>query len=91
VHGAHLSWAINGTNPEVAGLLAKATSMFSGGMRGRSLALAYIQGLVGKAAFVDAIDDVFVVAAVITLVALVPALFLKKGARDKAHRASAAD
>jgi EmrB/QacA subfamily drug resistance transporter len=91
MHGAHLSWAINGTNPGVAGLLAKAALMFSGGMRGRSFALAYMQGLVGKAAFVDAIDDVFIVAAVITLVALVPALFLKKGARDKAHKASAAD
>ena len=32
-----------------------------------------------KTAFVNAIDDVFIISAVITAVAIIPAFFLKKG------------
>jgi hypothetical protein len=57
--------------------------MLGGGTRGRGVALAYIQGIVVKAAFVNAIDDVFIIAAAVTLAALVPALFLKKVSRAR--------
>ena len=50
-----------------------------GGARGRSVALAYISGLLAKTSFVNAIDAVFIVTAAFTLIALVPAMFLKKG------------
>jgi EmrB/QacA subfamily drug resistance transporter len=89
MHGAHLSWAITLANPTVVSSLAKASSMLGGGTRGRGVALAYIQGIVAKTAFVNAIDDVFIVAAAVTLAALVPALFLKKVTR--ARRRSSAE
>ncbi len=53
--------------------------------------MAYLRGMVLKAAFVNAIDDVFLVTAVFILLALVPALFLKRGAQAGRGRALAAE
>jgi hypothetical protein len=47
--------------------------------------------MVAKTAFVNAIDDVFLITAAFTLLALVPALFLKRGAQTEPGRAMAAE
>ena len=43
------------------------------------MALAFLQGMAARTGFVDAIDDVFLITAVITVVAVIPAFFLKRG------------
>jgi len=90
-HGARLSWSLSAANPAAASSLAKAGALLGGGARGRTAALAYLQGMVAKAAFVNAIDDVFLITAAFILLALVPALFLKKGAQAGPARAMAAE
>ena len=62
----------------------------SGGSEaGRVTALAALQGLVQRTAFVGAVDDMFIITSVLTLVGLIPAFFLKKSSSDK--RAAAMD
>ncbi len=90
-HGAHLSWGLTAANPTVANMIARAGTAMGGGARGKSVALAYMQGMVAKSSFVNAIDDVFIVTAALTLIALVPALFLKKVAAGKARGAAMAE
>ncbi|MGA2612101.1 MAG: DHA2 family efflux MFS transporter permease subunit [Spirochaetia bacterium] len=91
IHGARLSWGLSAANPAVAEIVARASAAMGGGARGKSIALAYLQGMVVKTSFVNAIDDVFVVTAAFTLIALVPALFLKKGTNGKARGAAMAE
>ena len=43
------------------------------------MALAFLKGMALKAGFVNAIDDVFIITALITAFAIIPAFFLKKG------------
>ena len=90
-HGAHLSWGLNAASPTVVNTITRAASAMGGGPRGRSIALAYIQGMVAKSSFVNAIDDVFIVTAALTLIALIPALFLKKAAAAKVRGAAMAE
>ena len=91
LHGAHLSWGLNAANPTVLNMIARAGAAMGGGAHGRSIALAYMQGMVAKSSFVNAIDDVFIVTAGLTLIALVPALFLKKAAAGKVRGAAMAE
>jgi hypothetical protein len=44
----------------------------------RGMATAYLQGTVAKHAFVQGIDDVFLIAAGLTVFGIIPALFLKR-------------
>jgi EmrB/QacA subfamily drug resistance transporter len=90
-HSAHLSWALNAANPTVTDLLARAGTAMGGGAHGRSMALALLSGMIAKNSFVNAIDDVFIVTAAFTLIALVPALFLKKGTGNKGPGAAMAE
>jgi MFS family permease len=90
-HGAHLSWGLNAANPTAVNMIARAGSALGGGARGHSMALAYMQGMVAKSSFVNAIDDVFIVTAALTLIALVPALLLKKTVGGKGPGAGMAE
>ncbi|HUI72299.1 MAG TPA: DHA2 family efflux MFS transporter permease subunit [Spirochaetia bacterium] len=90
IHGARLSWTVNPNSPAVMAIINHASTLGGGG-RGKSIALAVLQGMVAKASFVNAIDDVFIVTAAFTLIALVPALFLKKGTNGKARGAAVAE
>ena len=65
-------------NSTAMGFLAHAGAAVGGGVHGKSMALAYLWGIVEKASFVNAIDDVFIVTAAFTLIALVAAVFLKR-------------
>jgi EmrB/QacA subfamily drug resistance transporter len=89
LHAASLSWTVSAASPAAAGWLARAGAAAGGGALGRTAALAYLQGMVAKSAFVNAIDDVFLITAAFTLLALVPALFLKRGAQAGPGRAAA--
>ncbi|HET7838973.1 MAG TPA: MFS transporter, partial [Rectinemataceae bacterium] len=92
-HGARLSWTLTLSNPVVADTVSKIAGLAGGGTKGRGLAAAYLFGQVSKTSFVNAIDDVFIVAGMFTFVALVPALFLKskkaQTAAAGAHRTTA--
>jgi EmrB/QacA subfamily drug resistance transporter len=90
-HGARLSWGLSAASPATTSSLAGMGALLGGGARGRTAALAYLQGMVAKAAFVNAIDDVFLITAAFILLALVPALFLKRGAQAGRGRAVAAE
>ncbi|MGO9308636.1 MAG: DHA2 family efflux MFS transporter permease subunit [Spirochaetia bacterium] len=79
LHGDWLAWTVNPANPAAMGALAHAGALMGGGAKGRGVALAFLQGMTTKTAFVDAIDDVFIITALITVVAVIPAFFLKKG------------
>jgi EmrB/QacA subfamily drug resistance transporter len=90
-HAAWLSWTFNSSSQAATDALSKAGAMMGGGARGRGVALAYVQGMVAKTAFVSAIDDIFIIAAVFTLLALVPAFFLKRGAAGKGRMGAMAE
>jgi EmrB/QacA subfamily drug resistance transporter len=78
-HTAHYSWTLNAADPAVSRTVAAVSGALGGGARGRMGALAWLQGQVAKLSFVGAVDDVFVVAAAFTLLALIPAFFLRRG------------
>jgi len=78
VHAARLSWEVTPANSTAMGFLSHAGAAIGGGAHGTRIALAYLWGLIEKASFVSAIDDVFIVTAAFTLTALVPAVFLKR-------------
>ncbi len=78
-HVARYSWTLNAADPIVTRTVAAVSGALGGGARGRMGALAWLQGQVAKLSFVGAVDDVFVVAAAFTVLALVPAFFLRRG------------
>jgi len=88
LHGQWLAWTVNAGNPAAMSALTHAGAMMGGGAKGRGMALAFLQGMAAKTGFVDAIDDVFLITAIVTVVAVIPAFFLKKG---KARGAAAAE
>src|SRR5271157_6100689 len=79
LHGDWLAWTVTPANPAAMAALSHAGAMMGGGAQGRGMALMYLQGMAMKTGFVNAIDDVFIISAVITAVAIIPAFFLKKG------------
>jgi EmrB/QacA subfamily drug resistance transporter len=91
LHGARLSWGLHVANPAAVAFLARVGASMGGGARGRTMTLAVLQALVAKTSFVNAIDDVFLVTAAFTLIALVPALFFKRGSSAKTGRAAIAE
>jgi EmrB/QacA subfamily drug resistance transporter len=79
-HSARYAWSLTASSPAVQAAMGTVSSALGGGARGRAGALAWLQGQVAKLSFVGGVDDVFVAAAAFTLLALVPAFFLKRGA-----------
>lgn len=71
VHAAHLAWTVTPGSPAAAAA------------HGSARALAVLNGLVARNAFVSAVEDVFLCAALFVLIAIVPAFFLGKGARGQ--------
>jgi EmrB/QacA subfamily drug resistance transporter len=91
IHGEWLAWTVNPTNPAAVAAIARTSSIMGGGTRGHGIALAYLKGMAQKAAFVSAIDDVFLITAIIAVAAVVPAFFLKKGKAGAGPAAAAAE
>jgi EmrB/QacA subfamily drug resistance transporter len=88
LHGARLAQGITAANPAVEYFFRQAEAYLGGGAaagsQARTLGLAYLQGLVGQASFVRALEDVFVIMALLVLTALGPSLLLKKGGAARA-------
>ncbi|MEI6876341.1 MAG: MFS transporter, partial [Spirochaetota bacterium] len=78
-YSAQLSWTVTASDPTVTQAIQSIGAAYGGGAAGQTGALGVIRGLVAQQAFVKGIDDIFIVAAGITLIALVPALFLRRG------------
>lgn len=78
MHAARLSWELSPASSAAIGLLGRAGAAMGGGAHGKSIALTFLWGFVEKMSFVKAMDDVFIVTAAFTLIALVPAVFLKR-------------
>jgi MFS family permease len=91
IHGDWLAWTVTPANPAAMAALAHAGALMGGGARGRATALAFLNGMAAKTAFVNAIDDVFIISAIITVVAIIPAFFLKKGKAGAASGAAMAE
>jgi len=77
-HSARYAWSVTASDPIVGGALAAASKAIGGGTRGASGALLWLQVQIARLSFVGAVDDVFVAAAAFTVIALVPAFFLKR-------------
>ncbi len=78
-HAARLAWSVTASDPTVTSTITNLGAAFGGGQAGQVGALSVISGLVAQQSFVGGIDDVFIIAAGISLVALIPAFFLKRG------------
>jgi hypothetical protein len=91
LHGNWLAWTVSPANPAAMNALNPAAAVMGGGARGRGMALMFLQGMAMKTGFVNAIDDVFLISAVITAVAIIPAFFLKKGKSGSARGSAMAE
>jgi EmrB/QacA subfamily drug resistance transporter len=78
-HQARYSWSLTASDPAVSSAVTAISSALGGGARGAAGALAWLQGQAAKLSFVRAVDDVFVAVAAFTVIALIPAVFLKRG------------
>jgi len=78
LHSQWLAWTVTASSPAAMSALNHAGAVMGGGARGRGLALAFLQGQALKTGFVNGIDDVFLITAAITAIAIVPAFFLKR-------------
>ncbi len=91
LHAARLTWEVTPANSTAMGFINHASAYMGGGGHGKTMALAYIWGLIQKSSFVTAIDEVFIATAAFTLIAIVPAVFLKRSKPAAAgHRRPAA-
>ncbi len=91
LHGQWLAWTVTAANPTAMSAVTRASALMGGGARGRGIALAFLQGQALKTGFVNAIDDVFLITAALTVLALVPAFFLKKGKGSAGRGAAMAE
>jgi len=78
VHGARLTWTLVPSDPIVSSTISHIASAFGGGARGHGVALAYLKGVITQTSFINGVDDVFVAAAAFTVMALIPAVLLKR-------------
>ena len=82
VHSAQMTNDLTPWSAAAADFMQRLSEQTGGAIRaGSSQALLYLQGQIQRLAFVRGIDDVFIVAAALTLFGLLPALFLKRGKR----------
>ncbi|WP_338824217.1 Multidrug export protein EmrB [Moorella humiferrea] len=80
LHASRLAGQVTADNPAVAAFFQQVGSYLGGGAaQAKSLATAYLAGLVSHAAFVRGIDDIFIVMTAFALAGILPALFLPKG------------
>jgi EmrB/QacA subfamily drug resistance transporter len=91
LHESWLSWTVTTANPATMSALNHAGALMGGGAKGRSMALMFLQGMAAKTGFVNAIDDVFIITAIIAAVAIIPAFFLKKGKGGGSRMGAAAE
>lgn len=81
-HTARMAWTVTPDDPTVAATLSGVGAALGGGAVGKGGALAYMSGLIAQQSFVAGIDDIFIVASIVTLLGFIPAFLLKKGGSD---------
>jgi EmrB/QacA subfamily drug resistance transporter len=81
-HTAMINNQLTSSSLGVSQLIQKFTFYLGGGQAAaaqvKSLGIETLQGLISESAFVKGLDDIFLVASILTIVGLIPALFLKK-------------
>ncbi len=78
-YSAQMTNSINAQNITATSFFAKLTTMFGGSAAtAKAYGVMIAQGYIAQASFVRALDDLFVVAAAIALIGVIPAFFLKK-------------
>lgn len=80
VHSAQMATNVTPWNLALNDFFQKAGAYMGGGAisaQVKLLGTAYLEGIVARAAFVKGIDDVFIIAAAVTLFGVIPALFLR--------------
>lgn len=78
-YSAQMASSVNAQNVTATSFFAKLTAMFAGSSAtAKAYGVTIAQGYIAQASFVRALDDLFVVAAVIALIGVIPAFFLKK-------------
>ncbi len=81
-HAADLAGNITASNPAVSDFFQRLGAYLGAGpvtAQVKSLGTAYLQGVVSRVAYVKGIDDIFVIASLITLAGVIPAVFLQRG------------
>jgi len=79
IHSATLKNTISFSNKGLAQLMAKFSNLLgSTSAIKSSVGLSYIQGIITQISYVKAIDEVFILASAITVIGIIPILFLKK-------------
>lgn len=90
-HAAMAANTLTPANLGLGGLMQKFSSVLGAGAGGaaqaKALGVSVLQGLVQETSFVKGLDDVFLLASVITLFGLLPAVFLKKSRQGSAQAA----
>jgi EmrB/QacA subfamily drug resistance transporter len=88
LHVANLSWSVTAANPLLAGQLQDLTQTLVGcgvsAQAAQSTLLTTIMGKISQIGVVQAIDDMFIITAAITVFTILPALVLRKGNMAKA-------
>lgn len=83
LHSANLSWAVSSSNTATVNLLQEASGSLLGTGAGNQTISSTLLTLLGKSvyqiSFVQAMNDVFILTSMITLLAVIPGLVLKKG------------
>lgn len=88
-HATITGWKISANNPAVSDLLQKFSSLLGA----NDSATAYAAGgsalkeLVAGAAFVQSLDDIFIISSIIIIVGLIPTLFLNPGKNSSGEQA----
>lgn len=71
--------SVNAQNITATSFFTKLAAMFGGSTAtAKAYGVTIAQGYIAQASFVRALDDIFVIAAVIALIGVIPAFFLKK-------------
>lgn len=79
-HGTELTASVSPAHPGTLQLLQGIGQMFAsslGPAGGQLIAKEYISGFIAQQSFVSAVDDIFSLTAIVLLVGIVPALFLR--------------
>ncbi len=89
IHLATYASTITSTNPSILSQLGNLVQRLAlSPQRGRALAIQEIYGLVSQQATIQGINDSFLVATVLAIVGLIPALFIRKAIVSKSDPAS---
>jgi EmrB/QacA subfamily drug resistance transporter len=91
-HTAMISNQLTSSNPGISQLMQK-FSTYTGGSQAslaqaKALGTLTLQGVVQETAFVQGIDDIFMIASILTICGLLPAIFLKKSTQSKQQSAT---